>query len=135
MRKFEIVTYEMRKHKDVEIILPIRATKSSAGYDIYSPVNMIIVPNNYHLFWTDVKVCMNQHEVFTIVPRSGLEGIFIIFLIPSIPYFGPLKLLSIFCGILKSSHRSPSTDFIPYIFPPTLERISGTFPSSNKSIG
>jgi len=32
IRGFEVVSDSFRKHKDVEIKLPIRATKTSAGY-------------------------------------------------------------------------------------------------------
>ena len=42
MRSFELVKDGARKHADKQIKMPIRATKHSAGYDMYSPVDLIL---------------------------------------------------------------------------------------------
>ena len=70
-RYFEVVR---QKHRttDVEIQLPIRSDPGSAGYDFYSPVNVIIPPNESRLFFTDVKACMNNDEVLMLYVRSSM---------------------------------------------------------------
>ena len=49
MRKFELVKQEFRKNKDGLIKMPVRATKHSAGYDIFSPIDMIIAPQTMEM--------------------------------------------------------------------------------------
>lgn len=70
-RYFEVVKNEHRT-TDVEIQLPTRSDKGSAGYDFYSPVNVIIPPNESRLFFTDVKACMNEDEVLMLYVRSSM---------------------------------------------------------------
>ena len=72
MRKFEIVKDEFRKHSDKHIKMPIRATKYSAGYDFYSPVDVVIQPNEMQMIWTDVKSCFNTDEVLLLCVTSGM---------------------------------------------------------------
>lgn len=72
MRKFEIVKDEFRKHNDKQIKMPIRATKYSAGYDFYSPVDVVIQPNEMQMIWTDVKSCFNTDEVLLLCVTSGM---------------------------------------------------------------
>lgn len=71
-RKFYVVDNEYRKHPDCEIILPSRGSVNSAGYDISIPVDIKILPNEYVLVWTDIKVSMNEDNVFKIYPRSSI---------------------------------------------------------------
>ena len=55
-----------------DIILPTRATRLSAGYDIFSPMSWRLEPNEdvqVRLGW---KVYMQSDECLFIVPRSGL---------------------------------------------------------------
>ena len=73
-RYFEVVKNEHRT-SDGEIILPVRSDKGSAGYDFYSPVNVIIPPNESRLFFTDVKACMNEDEVLMLYVRSSMGKI------------------------------------------------------------
>ena len=73
-RYFEIVKDEHRTTSG-EIKLPTRADKCSAGYDFYSPVNITIMPNESKLFFTDVKVCMNEDEVLKLYVRSSMGKI------------------------------------------------------------
>lgn len=72
MRKFEIVKDEFRKHPEIEIKMPKRATKCSAGYDMYSPVDLIIAPNSMEMIWTDIKATFNENEVLLLCVTSGM---------------------------------------------------------------
>lgn len=72
-RGFEIVSDEFRKHPNVDIQLPKRGTKKSAGYDICTPVDIIIPPNGISdAIQTDLKAYMLEDEVLEIVPRSSI---------------------------------------------------------------
>lgn len=70
-RFFEVVKDEFRKNKG-EIKLPTRATEHSAGYDFYSPVDVIIPPNEMVMIWTDVKAHMYYDNALFIIPRSSM---------------------------------------------------------------
>lgn len=52
--------------------IPKRATKLSAGYDIYSPFSFHLKPNDEIKIPTGIKVFMNEGEALLIYPRSGL---------------------------------------------------------------
>ena len=72
IRGFEIVKDEFRKHKCVDIQKPSRGSIYSAGYDIRTPVDIIIPPNGIsEVIQTDIKAYMLEDEVLTIVPRSS----------------------------------------------------------------
>ena len=71
MRYFEVVKDEFRKNTG-EIKLPTRASKHSAGYDFYSPVDVIIQPNETAMIWTDVKAHMYYDNALLIIPRSSM---------------------------------------------------------------
>ncbi len=72
MRKFEVVRDDCRKHPNVEIKLPQRATAGSMGYDFYSPASYTVKPGDIVKIWTDVKVRMNPGEGFLINIRSSM---------------------------------------------------------------
>ena len=72
IRGFEVVSDSFRKHKDVEIKLPIRATKISAGYDFSSPISITIQPKSKEVIWTDVKSYMQEGEVLILDVRSSI---------------------------------------------------------------
>lgn len=72
MRFFEVVKNEHRKNEG-EIKLPTRATEHSAGYDFYSPVNVIIPPHEMVMIWTDVKAHMYYDNALLLVVRSGMS--------------------------------------------------------------
>lgn len=72
MRYFEVVKDEMRKHKDVEIRLPERGTKSSVAYDIFSPIDFTIAPGEIFTLWTDIKAKFNDNEALLINVRSSM---------------------------------------------------------------
>lgn len=68
MRKFEVC----RGFENSGVQLPKRATKFSAGYDIYSNENCVIKPSEVYLVATGVKVKMANDEVLKIYSRSSL---------------------------------------------------------------
>ncbi len=83
LRYFEKVSFE-QFHKDVggdrrdaavdylDIKLPRRATKNSAGYDFYAPFDIYIEPNESVKFPTGIKVYMSNYEVLKLYVRSSL---------------------------------------------------------------
>ena len=72
MRYFEVVRDEFRKNPNVEIKLPTRGSKSSAGYDFYSPVDVTINPGEMEMIWTDIKAHMYYDNALIIIPRSSM---------------------------------------------------------------
>ena len=60
MRKFELVKKEMRKYPEANIKMPNRATKNSAGYDLYSPIETTIAPNETKLIFTDMQTVLES---------------------------------------------------------------------------
>ena len=73
IRGFEIVDDKFRKSPDIDIKLPQRGSKKSAGYDFCTPVDIIIPPNGVSdTIQTDIKVYMLDDEVLEIYPRSSL---------------------------------------------------------------
>lgn len=72
VRGFEVVSDEYKKHPKVNILLPTRSDNRSAGYDFYSPVDIIITPGKRCLVWTDVKAYMQENEVLMLYVRSSI---------------------------------------------------------------
>ena len=72
IRGFELVEDEFRKHKDKDIKLPRRATSKSAGYDMYSPIRVVVPPHESILVASDVRAYMQDDEDLAIIARSGL---------------------------------------------------------------
>ena len=54
------------------IQLPKRATKGSAGYDFYTPMNIVLKPGETMKIPTGIRCEMNPTWVLMIYPRSGL---------------------------------------------------------------
>lgn len=54
-----------------EIKIPKRATRCSAGYDIYSPVDFILHPGDTIKLPTFIKVNLDDDKFLMIAPRSG----------------------------------------------------------------
>lgn len=83
MRRFEKIS-ELQFLKDIEngqfidrpnyndVKIPQRATSKSAGYDIYSPVNVIIPAHQQIMIPTGLKVNMEDDDVMLIIIRSSL---------------------------------------------------------------
>ena len=66
MRKFEKVSY------DNSGILPTRNDKGSAGYDFYTPIDLVINPGEKITFKTNIKAQMEQDEMLTLHVRSSI---------------------------------------------------------------
>lgn len=69
-RKFELVSQENRKAQSGK--LPLRGTKTSAGYDFYATEDLVIKPQDKAFFWTDVKAKMEEGEVLLGFIRSSM---------------------------------------------------------------
>lgn len=54
------------------ILLPKRATKGSAGYDFYSPLDITLHPGETIKIPTGIRASMREDYVLMIFPRSGL---------------------------------------------------------------
>lgn len=62
---------EIRKIYD-KIELPKRATKGSAGYDFYTPVEITLNPGETTKIPTGIRAWMEDNWVLKVYPRSGL---------------------------------------------------------------
>ena len=65
LRGFEIVS------TNLEALLPLRGSLTSAGYDFYATEDIDIKPQDKAKFATDVKVYMKPNEVFLMDIRSS----------------------------------------------------------------
>ncbi len=54
------------------IRLPVRATKGSAGYDFFAPVDFCLEAGKERLIPTGIRAKMDEEYVLMIFPRSGL---------------------------------------------------------------
>lgn len=54
------------------LMLPKRATKGSAGYDFYTPIDIVLKPQETIKIPTGIRCCMNERWVLMLFPRSGL---------------------------------------------------------------
>lgn len=73
-RGFEYVREAVRQNKTgiTRSGLPRRGTSRSAGYDFYSPRDIVIPPKSIVLFWSDIKAYMLDDEELLIFPRSSM---------------------------------------------------------------
>lgn len=71
MRGFFEVKNNFKK-QNVEAIFPKRATKNSAGYDFYSPIDTIVKAHQMQMIWTDIKSQFNPDEVLLLCVTSGM---------------------------------------------------------------
>jgi len=55
-----------------DIFLPVRATKGSAGYDFYSPIDITIKPNELVKIPSGIRCFIEDGYVLNIYPRSSL---------------------------------------------------------------
>lgn len=76
--KFEKISYTQFKKDNIDtmcaygqIKIPRRATKSSAGYDIYSVKGFELKPRQSILLPTGIKVQLDSDKFLLILPRSG----------------------------------------------------------------
>ena len=70
-RFFEVVSDVHRKN-DGNITVPTRVDPRSAGYDFYSPVDVVIPPYGMCMIWTDIKAFMEPDEVLQLYVRSSM---------------------------------------------------------------
>lgn len=70
IRGFEPIIEEMRK-ETMDYILPTRGSSKSAGYDLASPIDVIIEPHSSVLIWTNIKAYMQDNEVLEVYIRSS----------------------------------------------------------------
>lgn len=71
--RFEVVRQsELDKFNLSDIVIPSRATKGSAGYDIHSPVDVILKPGESAIVPTGLKASMGNGVVMMIYPRSSM---------------------------------------------------------------
>ncbi len=83
--KFEKVSYDnfRKSYQDLfneseilemyeKIKLPKRATVGSAGYDFFSPMEIVLSPRETILIPTGIRVKMDVNYVLKLYPRSGL---------------------------------------------------------------
>jgi len=70
-RDFEPVKEESKQQPEIEFMMPRRADPRSAGYDIYSPVDIIIRAGTKRTIWTDIKARMMPDEILEVNTRSG----------------------------------------------------------------
>lgn len=77
MRKFEIVSDKFLQYGEKEVKFPFRATKNSAGYDFFSPIDTIIAPSKTQLIWTNIKAEFNPNEVLMlhVTSKIGKNGV------------------------------------------------------------
>lgn len=71
-RGFEVVDDKFRKHPDVDIQLPVRGDRRSAGYDIRIPTRVVIKPDAKVVVPTDIKAFMQDDEVLELHVRSSI---------------------------------------------------------------
>ena len=72
IRGFEVVAGKYREYPEEKIILPVRKTKYSAGYDFPTPIDIIIQPHDKVLVFSDIKAYMLDDEVLKLYIRSSL---------------------------------------------------------------
>lgn len=69
---FEDYTVKEAEEIYEKLPLPRRATKKSAGYDIFMPLTLRLDPGETAKIPTGIRVKMREDYVFMIYPRSGL---------------------------------------------------------------
>ena len=72
MRKFEVVREDAIQYEILPPKMPNRATKHSAGYDFYSPIDIIVEPKKMQMIWSNVKACFGTDEVLILCVTSGM---------------------------------------------------------------
>jgi len=59
-----------REHKSA--VVPTKANKTDAGFDIYSIQDCTLIPNSRHLIETGLRIVVPEDSYYTFVPRSSL---------------------------------------------------------------
>jgi dUTP pyrophosphatase len=71
LRGFEVVADEHRKTKG-DVTLPLRGTKTAAGYDFVATKSFVVPPFGKLYFWTDIKAYMQPDEYLSFKVRSSI---------------------------------------------------------------
>lgn len=71
-KQYEEVTSALTAIKYENIELPRRATKFSAGYDFFSPIDFNISPGETVKIPTGIRVKLDDNKFLMIAPRSSL---------------------------------------------------------------
>lgn len=71
LRGFEPVEQQFRKDGKGYVI-PVRADRRSAGYDVSTPITVIIPPKGKVLIWSNIKAYMQEDEVLELYVRSSI---------------------------------------------------------------
>lgn len=78
IRGFEFISNKQLKEdftynfEMINLKLPKRATKGSAGYDCFAPIDILLKPGEDIKVPTGIRVYMQDGEVLMAFPRSGL---------------------------------------------------------------
>lgn len=70
-RGFERVTFDTHYPAE-DIVLPVRATQGSAGYDFFAPATIVIPSGQTVRMPTDIRARMGKHEFLLLAIRSSL---------------------------------------------------------------
>ena len=63
---------KINKYKDVDFPMPVRKTKTSAGYDICVPKDVALLPSRMVMVPTGVKAYMQEDEFLGVHIRSSM---------------------------------------------------------------
>ena len=63
---------KIHKYKDVDFPMPVRKTKTSAGYDICVPEDVALLPGRMVMVPTGVKAYMQEDEFLGVHIRSSM---------------------------------------------------------------
>lgn len=63
---------KISKYKDTDFPMPVRKTKTSAGYDICVPEDVALLPNRLVMVPTGVKAYMQEDEFLGVHIRSSM---------------------------------------------------------------
>ncbi len=69
-RGFESVSDKHKKHL-IAVKCPQKATKDSVAYDFFTPVDLVIPPQEKVTVYSDIKAYMEPGVVLILVPRSS----------------------------------------------------------------
>ncbi len=72
MRKFEQVKDSAMQYNNNPVKMPFRATKFSAGYDIFSPIDITIKAGDVVMIWTNLKAKFLEDEFLLLCTTSGM---------------------------------------------------------------
>lgn len=72
MRRIERVRDDAIQYGVKDVIIPKRSTKFSAGYDICSPIDVVLKAGEIKTIWTNIKAECNSNECILLFIRSSM---------------------------------------------------------------